>query len=118
LILRQSYIWYASSDRITPLDYAIAIGCIESIELLSAAGLSFNFRWSHCVANKALEPAVSNVLLRLFMQRYRELHEIGLEVLPKNLVELLRLADFEIFVSKARGVLEYLQRLLFKILHL
>lgn len=94
----------------TPLDYAIARGCAESMKLLATADLAFNFRWSELVATAALDPAISDLLLRLIMERCRQLHNFGLMVLPEELIKSLQLDDFEIFISKAWLMFNYLGR--------
>lgn len=94
----------------TPLDYAIALGCAESMKLLATKGLAFSFYWSYYVATTALEPAVSDSLLSLIMERCRQLHNFGLMALPEELIKSLQLDNFEFFISKAWLILNYFRR--------
>ena len=91
----------------TPLDYAIALGCAESMKLLATADLACDFRWSEYVATAALDPAISDFFLRLIMERCRQLHKFGLMVLPEKLIKSLQLDDFEFFICKAWLIFSY-----------
>lgn len=106
-VLHDSCISWPSA---TPLDYAIALGCAESMKLLATRGLAFSFCWSYYVATTALESAASDFLLRLIMERCRQLHDFGLMALPEELIKSRQLDNFEFFISKAWLIFNYFRR--------
>lgn len=98
-----------SSENHTPLDYAIAFGCTQSIRLLADADFDFNFCWNALVGTKALDPTISDIVLALILERFQQLHDFALQILPAEAIRALELERFEIFDTKVRSVLEYFQ---------
>ena len=98
---------YPDSPWSTPLDYAIAFGCVESIRLLADADLAFNFDWNFRVGTKALDPTISDVVLALILERFQQLYDFALQNLPAEAVRALQIEGFEFFDSKARSLLDY-----------
>lgn len=95
---------------ITPLDYAITLGCVESMTLLASKGLGFHFSWCFQVFGEGVSHAVSKELLRLIIERFHQLHEFARAVLPSKLILAAQLDDFEFFVCKLDGVLDYFEK--------
>jgi hypothetical protein len=96
-----------NTARSTALDYAIAFGCIESIRLLADADFGFSFDWNLRVGTKALDPAISGVVLSLVPERLRQLHHFSLQNLPSEVLRALQIERFENFDSKAQCVFNY-----------
>lgn len=76
------------------------------MKLLAPKGEAFGFQWSYYVATESLDPAVSDALLHLFVERCNQLHNFGLTNLSMELIRSHHLHDFELFSSKARLIFE------------
>lgn len=105
----------APHSNITPLDYAIAIECLESMKLLTSQSLSFTFQWSYCIATSSLGPNASERLLEMIVEKCRLFHEYSLARLPEKLIRNHQLTDFEIFHAKSRLVCQYFRKKKFPI---
>jgi hypothetical protein len=92
----------------TPLDFAIAFGCAESIRLLADAETAFDIRWYLFVRTDVWEPDVSNVVLDIIIERLRQLLEFGRQELPADIFASLEITGFDSFDSKARELLNAL----------
>ncbi len=104
-----------SANGNSPLDYAIASGCIKSIRLLADADIAFDSNWNCCVGTDYLDPQVGKVIseasqlvLSIIMVRLRQLLEFGRQKLPAEKIVLLRITDFESFDSRASALLDCL----------
>jgi len=92
----------------TPLDYAIAFGCTESMRLLADANVAFDFKWNCFVGTVSLDTEVSEVLLDIILERLQQLLEFGKQKLSAEKFSSLQITDFESFHLKARALLDYL----------
>jgi hypothetical protein len=96
--------WHES----TPLDYAIAFGCTDSIRLLADADVAFNFEWNLFVGTNALRPHVSELVLDIILERFQQLLEFGEQKLPAEMFSSLQITGLESFDLKARALLNCL----------
>lgn len=94
----------------TPLDFAIAFGCVESIRLLSHANIAFNLSWSYRVGTSTLDPRVSEIVLTLILERFQQLHDFSLQNLPAGAVRALEIERLEFFDSKIRSLYYYFEQ--------
>lgn len=62
----------------SPLNYAIAFGCTESIRLLADADVAFDFIWNYFIGTDFLDSDVSQVVLDIILERLRQLLEFVL----------------------------------------
>ncbi|KAF2231812.1 hypothetical protein EV356DRAFT_279311 [Viridothelium virens] len=96
-------------QQCSPLDYAFAFGCIESIRLLADADFKFNFEWNLRIGTDALDPPISDILLVLFLERFRQFRDFTVQNVPAEVVRALRIEDLEFFDSDVRHSLYYLR---------
>ncbi|KAI9770475.1 MAG: hypothetical protein M1839_003190 [Geoglossum umbratile] len=96
-------------NRSTPLDYAIAFGCAKSIRLLADADVAFDFDWNLFIGTDSLNPEVSEVVLDIILERFRQLLEFGRQNLPVEKFSSLQIIGFESFDLKARALLNCLR---------
>ena len=79
---------YARPQITSPLDYAIALGCDKSIQLLETTHLALNFGWSRFVSTSILKPAASDCLPRLILEQCRQLQDFAITTLPEGIINL------------------------------
>jgi hypothetical protein len=92
----------------TPLDYAIAFGCTDSIRLLADADIAFDIRWNLFIGADALDSQVSKLVLNLVLKRLRQLFEFGKQYLSTEKFSSLEIQSPESIHLKARALLDCL----------
>lgn len=54
-----------------------------------------------------LKPAVSDLILRLIMERCHQIHDFALRIIPNEVIKSRQLNDFEMFFCQARFLFQY-----------
>lgn len=93
----------------TPLDYAIAFGCANSIRLLADADFAFDMQWNLFIGTDALDPEVSDAVLNVILKRLQQLLEFGKQNLPSETLSSLQINRPEWMHLKARALMDSLR---------
>jgi len=91
----------------SPLDYAIAYGCSESVRLLADAGLPLSCFWYYPVNTDKIPPEMGKIAFAIIVERWHQLLEFGKQSIPTDRFSSLT-AGIDALDLKAVAVFNFL----------